>query len=89
MKFTQTGHVVVELSGDDHRLICVVSDTGPGIPEHALPRLFESFYQVDASDSRRHAGTGLGLAISKGLVERMGGVLTREFHGWRGHRVSR
>ena len=46
-----------------------VKDNGCGIPEDAIPRLFDKFYQVDASMTRKHGGTGLGLPIVKHIID--------------------
>jgi PAS domain S-box-containing protein len=78
IKFTNTGHIVLAIKhlGSDEagaRLHVSVSDTGIGIAEDKLDRLFQRFSQVDGSISREFGGTGLGLAISKRLVELMGG----------------
>jgi signal transduction histidine kinase len=50
-----------------------VKDTGVGIPRNQLPRVFERFFQVDGTTSRKYGGTGLGLAITKSIVEAHGG----------------
>ncbi len=80
IKFTDQGEVSLEVSaeaGDDGgpALKFEVVDTGIGIPESALPRLFQMFQQVDSSTSRRFGGTGLGLAICRQLVEIMRGTI--------------
>ncbi len=62
-----------ESAGDPASVLISVSDNGPGIAAHHLPRLFERFYRVDAGRSRELGGTGLGLAIVKHLVEAMQG----------------
>jgi signal transduction histidine kinase/DNA-binding response OmpR family regulator len=83
VKFTQNGEVIVHVDAEPagrgkHRVHLAVRDTGIGIPEDRMDRLFESFSQVDASTSRRYGGTGLGLAISKRIVELMGGTMWAE-----------
>jgi signal transduction histidine kinase/ActR/RegA family two-component response regulator len=80
VKFTLDGEVHVTLSArtlDDGRIEAhfAVTDTGIGIEEKDLGRLFTSFQQLDGSLTRAHGGTGLGLAISKRLTELMGGAI--------------
>jgi signal transduction histidine kinase/CheY-like chemotaxis protein len=88
-KFTKDGEILIKLTlerefTDSMVLQFEVSDTGIGIPEDKLHRLFQSFTQVDSSSTRKYGGTGLGLVISKRLVEAMGGeikVESKEDHG--------
>ena len=54
-----------------------VTDTGVGIPEAELERIFEEFFQVDQTLARRQGGTGLGLAIASRLARLMGGDIAR------------
>lgn len=88
VKFTHQGEVFVAVDsepadGQTHHIRFSVQDSGIGIaPEH-LPRLFQSFSQVDASTTRKYGGTGLGLAISKRLAELMGGSVS--VHSEPGH----
>lgn len=78
IKFTERGEVVLRVEQDDTDpaagvLRFAVSDTGIGIPEEKIARVFERFTQVDASTTRQYGGSGLGLTIAKHLVELMGG----------------
>lgn len=70
LKFTDHGDVSLSISrtrleGEGEMLICTVTDSGIGIPEEMLERIFEPFVQVDGSFTRRHEGVGLGLAIAR------------------------
>ncbi len=76
IKFTAKGHVCLDLSWRDQRLVLAVSDTGIGIPPDRVQSLFAPFVQVDDSTSRRFGGTGLGLAICRTLAELMGGSIS-------------
>jgi signal transduction histidine kinase/ActR/RegA family two-component response regulator len=81
VKFTTEGRVCitagVDADADGGRRLCIaVADSGIGIDEATLARLFTEFTQADASTTRRFGGTGLGLAISRRLATLMGGRIT-------------
>jgi len=82
------GKVEVSLKNVPGGVELSVTDTGPGIPEGDLPRIFERFYRVDQSRSRETGGSGLGLAITKELVEAHGGRIWVESQVGRGSRFS-
>ena len=80
MKFTEKGEVrlsVKHLGTTDGRVIAhfEIRDTGIGIPDDQLDKLFKAFSQVDSSSTRKYEGTGLGLVISQKLVKLMGGTI--------------
>ena len=80
VKFTEQGEVVVkaqvlEDSKDSQLILFSVRDTGIGLTQEQIGRLFQAFQQADVSTTRKYGGTGLGLAISKRLAELMGGSI--------------
>lgn len=80
IKFTSHGHVLVDVTLENETDASVslrfsIIDTGIGIPDDKMHRLFQSFSQVDASTTRKYGGTGLGLAISKRITEMMNGQI--------------
>ncbi|MBL8385978.1 MAG: GAF domain-containing protein [Burkholderiales bacterium] len=88
VKFTEKGEVVltVKVEGDEptgggRMLHFTVRDTGIGLSEAGLSRLFQKFSQADSGTTRKYGGTGLGLAISKLLAELMGGTMWAESAG--------
>nr|WP_281362577.1 CHASE3 domain-containing protein [Marinifaba aquimaris] len=79
IKFTQTGyvdiHIKCEVNDVKSELIFVVTDTGIGMTQSTIARLFERFEQADQSTTRKFGGTGLGMSITQGLIERMNGQI--------------
>lgn len=68
VKYTEKGAIILALQRRDDRVEVTVEDTGIGIPSEHLPRIFERFYVVDKSRSKKAGGTGLGLSIVKHIV---------------------
>ena len=75
-KFTQAGEIAVRVRSDKAKVTLEVSDTGVGIPESELPRVFERFHRVAGVTGRTHEGTGIGLALAKELTELHGGQIS-------------
>ncbi len=86
IKFTESGDITLSAAADDDPECWTleVSDTGEGITQQELPRIFEAFRQGDGSLSRRHGGTGLGLTIVRRLTELLRGTVEVESTPGRG-----
>jgi signal transduction histidine kinase len=74
-KFTFQGTITVGLREDGNNFELSVSDTGVGIPDHELPKIFERFHRVEGARSRTHEGSGIGLALVHELVKMHGGSI--------------
>ena len=74
-KFTFAGRVTVWLRASNGRVVLTVADTGVGIPDTELPRIFERFYRVEGAKGRTYEGTGIGLALVQELVKLHGGAI--------------
>jgi PAS domain S-box-containing protein len=88
IKFTDSGGVAVTLRRDGAGLLLEVRDSGPGIRQEDIDRIFLDFEQADGSSTRRHGGAGLGLSISKRIVTAMGGSIAVESEPGQGSRFS-
>lgn len=80
VKFTQEGDISISVEvqnhyGDQYQILFAVNDSGLGIPQNKMDRLFKAFSQVDVSTTRKYGGTGLGLSISAQLCNLMGGSI--------------
>ena len=82
LKYTQKGGVYVRITTVNHEYgvnLCIeVTDTGKGMTEYELEKVYDSFYQADSSRTRQGGGLGLGLAIASGFVALLGGFMTIE-----------
>ena len=80
LKYTQKGGVYVRITSVGHEYginLCIeVTDTGKGMTEYELEKVYDSFYQADSSRTRQGGGLGLGLAITSGFVSLLGGFMT-------------
>jgi len=76
VKFTEKGHVAFSTQVTPEWIEIVVEDSGIGIPQQHLENVFESFWQVESTTTRRTGGTGIGLSVSRNLARALGGDIT-------------
>jgi signal transduction histidine kinase len=75
VKYTDTGEISVKTESRDGVVDFLVTDTGVGVSEEHLEKIFEPFWQVEHTTTRRAGGTGLGLAVTRQFVELLGGSI--------------
>ncbi|WP_285776873.1 SpoIIE family protein phosphatase [Microtetraspora sp. NBRC 13810] len=78
LKFTFEGSIGVALRHEDGQAVLTVADTGVGVPEQEMPRLFERFHRIENARSRSNEGSGIGLALVRELVGLHGGTITAD-----------
>lgn len=77
-KDSETVNVTIRCENSDDSAIIAIDDNGPGVPDEALPKLFDVFYRSDSSRNNPNKGSGLGLAITAKILERFGGSIYAE-----------
>ena len=82
LKFTDKGYIEISLQEKEKEIACIVADTGSGIAEEDLPKVFSKFEQFGRLPGSGAKGTGLGLAITKGIIELHGGKISVESPAW-------
>ncbi|MGB2601407.1 MAG: ATP-binding protein, partial [Candidatus Omnitrophota bacterium] len=75
LKFTEEGGVTISVYPKGHEICVSVDDTGPGIKDSDIPKVFQEFRQIEDAKTRKAGGTGLGLAISREIIQRHGGKI--------------
>jgi len=80
LKFTKAGKVCIKIHSDieNEKIFFTVIDSGIGLSEEQISKIFNAFTQADSSTTRQYGGTGLGLSLSKQFAEKMGGTITVE-----------
>ena len=76
LKFTFDGSVRIAVRADGGQAVVTVADTGIGVPDHEIPRLFERFHRIENARARSNEGSGIGLALVQDLVQLHGGTIT-------------
>lgn len=74
-RYTLKGSITLQLKKEQHQAVMTVSDTGIGIPEKELPKIFERFYRVEGATGRGYEGSGIGLALAQELTKLHGGSI--------------
>lgn len=88
IKFTENGEVHIEAKASAQNIHIEVKDTGIGIEEEFLPKIFDEYRQADSSNARKFGGTGLGLSIAKKYTDFLGGSILVESERWKGSKFT-
>lgn len=75
-KYTKSGKISVDLKMDGKKIVCMITDTGPGILENDKQKVFEKFFRSGKANSKKESGLGLGLYIAKKIMDKIGGTIS-------------